>query len=397
VPGVYTANYTVSQNGCIASKDATITVKAKTSSITSITICSNQLPYSWNGQQYTQPGTYTFISLNQSGCDSTASLVLLISQIINGPTDSITVCETALPYQWHGQTIIQAGVYSATLQNRAGCDSIVKLVLSTSPQATASITGGNPICPGASTTISIILTGAAPWTIAYSDGATVHTVNNITSSPYKLIVSPTQTTTYTLLSVSDLKCSNTNLSSSVTVTVLSSQSGVRYPDVFAIANVPRNLKARNLGNGSAYEWSPAIGLNNYLVINPVFKYDSSVQYIITITNGSGCTIIDTVSVLVSTAAAPITSAIFVPKAWSPNKDGHNDQLRPLTVRIQQIYYFRIFNRWGQLLFETNEIGKGWNGIYKGAESVQDVYTWTLEAIGEDGKRYKKSGSSILLR
>jgi gliding motility-associated-like protein len=396
-PGVYSINYTVSANGCSTTKAATVTVKAKTSSFTTITICSNQLPYNWNGNFYTQPGTYTFISVNQWGCDSIATLVLTVSQIITGPTDSITICETALPYQWHGQSITQAGTYSATLQNAAGCDSVVKLVLATSPLAMANITGGNPICPGANTTISITLTGSAPWTITYSDGTTTHIVNNIISSPYKLIVSPTQTTTYSLLSVTDLKCSNTNLTGSVTVTVLSSQSGVRYPDVFAIANVPRNLQARNLGNGSVYQWSPSIGLNNYLVINPVFTYDSSIQYIITITNGTGCTIVDTVRVLVSSAAAPLTSDIFVPKAWSPNKDGHNDLLRPLTVHIKQIYYFRIFNRWGQLLYETNMIGKGWDGIYKGAASVQDVYTWTLEAMGEDGKRYKKSGSSILLR
>jgi gliding motility-associated-like protein len=87
----------------------------------------------------------------------------------------------------------------------------------------------------------------------------------------------------------------------------------------------------------------------------------------------------------------------VPKAWSPNKDGHNDVLRPLCVNIKQLYYFRIFDRWGQLMFETNEIGKGWDGIYKGLPQVQDVYTWTVEALGEDGKHYKRAGNSILMR
>jgi gliding motility-associated-like protein len=108
-------------------------------------------------------------------------------------------------------------------------------------------------------------------------------------------------------------------------------------------------------------------------------------------------VVDTLLVLVPTASPDLKSDIFVPKAWSPNKDGHNDKLRPLTVNIKEIYYFRIFDRWGQLLFETNEIGKGWDGIFNGKQQVQDVYTWTLEAMGEDGKHYKRSGNSILLR
>jgi gliding motility-associated-like protein len=293
--------------------------------------------------------------------------------------------------------ITQAGTYTTTLQNTAGCDSIAKLVLATSPVATARITGGNPICAGSSTTISIALTGTAPWTIAYSDGTNTYTINNISSSPYVLTVAPTQTTTYTLLSVADLKCSNNNLNSSVTVTVLASQSGIRYPDVTVLPTVPRRLQARDLGAGSGYVWEPPIGLNVYTVIDPVFKYDSTVEYTITITTGNGCKVVDTLRVLVPEAAPDIYSDIFVPKAWSPNKDGHNDKLRPLCVHIKEIYYFRIFDRWGQLMFETNEIGKGWDGIFNGREQVQDVYTWTLEAIGEDGKHFKKSGNSILLR
>jgi hypothetical protein len=62
-----------------------------------------------------------------------------------------------------------------------------------------------------------------------------------------------------------------------------------------------------------------------------------------------------------------------------------------------LYYFRIFNRWGQLVFETNKIGEGWDGMFKGKEHVQDVITWTVEAMGVDGVHYKKAGNSVLLR
>ena len=308
------------------------------------------------------------------------------------------MCANTLPYSWNGLSITQAGTYTATLQNDAGCDSIATLVLATSPVADATITGGNPICLGGSTTISIALTGSAPWTLTYSDGTTTHTINNITSTPYVLTVSPTVTTTYTMLSLADAKCSNTSLNSSVTVSVITSQDGIRYPDITVFPNVPRRLEARNLGPNSTYLWAPPTGLNNTTIINPVFQHDESVEFTISITQDNGCRVVDTLRILVPTAApGNIRSDIFVPKAWSPNRDGHNDKLRPLTVNIREIYYFRIFNRWGQLMFETNEIGKGWDGIFNGKEQVQDVYTWTLEAVGEDGKHYKRSGNSILLR
>jgi gliding motility-associated-like protein len=110
-------------------------------------------------------------------------------------------------------------------------------------------------------------------------------------------------------------------------------------------------------------------------------------------------LIDTVLVKVFPASDPpaIHSDIFVPKAWTPNKDGHNDKLTPLLYKIKEIKYFRVFNRWGQLMFETNIRGEGWDGIFKGVLQGTDVFTWTVEGIGLDGRQHNKRGTSILLR
>ena len=97
------------------------------------------------------------------------------------------------------------------------------------------------------------------------------------------------------------------------------------------------------------------------------------------------------------AAPPCDGDVFVPKAWSPNGDGHNDVLRPLVQNIRELKYFRVFNRWGELVYETNIIGLGWNGIYKGKLQVIDTYTWTCEAISNCGNVIKKSGNSALLK
>jgi gliding motility-associated-like protein len=108
--------------------------------------------------------------------------------------------------------------------------------------------------------------------------------------------------------------------------------------------------------------------------------------------------VDTQLVVVRTnVPPPCKPTIDVPKAWSPNGDGHNDYLRPLTLDITELKYFRVFDRWGQLMFETNIIGKGWDGIFNGKQQVMDVYTWTIEAIGCDGHYYKRAGNSVLMR
>ncbi|MBS1934721.1 MAG: gliding motility-associated C-terminal domain-containing protein, partial [Bacteroidetes bacterium] len=172
--------------------------------------------------------------------------------------------------------------------------------------------------------------------------------------------------------------------------------GQRYDTVVTSPNTPTQLQARSIGNNSAYDWEPPTGLSFSNIYNPVFNYDQNEDYIITISTGTGCIVHYTLTVLVN-SSSNITSAVYVPLAWSPNGDGNNDKLTPLTVNIKTLNYFRVFNRWGQLMFETSTIGAGWDGMYNGKPQVADAYTWTLEAVGNDGKTYKQSGTALLLR
>jgi len=190
-------------------------------------------------------------------------------------------------------------------------------------------------------------------------------------------------------------CANTK---PVAVTVLIHKliAGIRYPTVTTPPNTNLQLTARNIGN--SYTWSPPVGLSSAFMRTPIFNYDRQTEYLINITRDNGCITVDTILVKIIADQGPIVkSDIFVPKAWTPNGDGHNDKLFPLTVNIRELKYFRVFNRWGQLMFETNVIGLGWNGIFQGKPQVMDVYTWTVEAIGDDGKYYKKAGNSVLIR
>ena len=120
------------------------------------------------------------------------------------------------------------------------------------------------------------------------------------------------------------------------------------------------------------------------------------QYLIKMTSEQGCITIDTALVTINPLAG-VGPTMFVPKAWSPNGDGHNDYLFPLAVNIKELKYFRIFNRWGNLMFESTELLKGWDGQFNGKQQPMDVYTWILEATGINGEKIKLMGNSVLLR
>ncbi len=88
--------------------------------------------------------------------------------------------------------------------------------------------------------------------------------------------------------------------------------------------------------------------------------------------------------------------VDVPNAFSPNGDGVNDILY---VRGQDVLTldFRVFNRWGELVFQTNNLSQGWDGLYKGVPQEMDVYAWMLSARFSNNKSVTKSGNVTLLR
>ena len=89
--------------------------------------------------------------------------------------------------------------------------------------------------------------------------------------------------------------------------------------------------------------------------------------------------------------------IFVPNAFTPNGDGKNEIFFATAVGIKD-FSLKIFNRWGEVMFETNDPSEGWNGMHPGGkEAVQGVYTWTVFAKGENDKLIEKRGKLSLLR
>jgi hypothetical protein len=140
--GVYTFT-TTNAAGCDSVATLNLTIKATSTSTTNISICPNQMPYNWNGTSYNAGGVYTFITTNAAGCDSIATLNLTIKATTTSTTN-VAVCSNQLPYNWNGTNYSAAGSYTFTTTNAAGCDSVATMNLST--KATSTSTTSIAVC-----------------------------------------------------------------------------------------------------------------------------------------------------------------------------------------------------------------------------------------------------------
>ncbi len=166
--------------------------------------------------------------------------------------------------------------------------------------------------------------------------------------------------------------------------------GIIYPEEYAVVNLPLTLEARQIG--TSILWSPAISLDNDTSFSPVFKGASEQRYTIAITTNTGCVTTDTQQVKIVKQVE-----IYVANAFTPNHDGNNDYLRPILRGVKQVHYFKIFNRWGQIVYQSATDKPGWDGIYKGSLQESGAFVWIFEGLGLDGVVYVKKGVSVLLR
>jgi gliding motility-associated-like protein len=149
----------------------------------------------------------------------------------------------------------------------------------------------------------------------------------------------------------------------------------------------------NASGGSYYLWSPGTGLSNRDIPDPVAELNDDITYILEVTTQAGCFAFDTMNVRVFKTAPDI----FVPTAFTPNSDRLNDFLVPIPAGISELEFFRVYNRWGELVFSTSEVGKGWDGKINGKEQGTDTFVWYVRGRDYTGKTIFKKGSSTLIR
>jgi gliding motility-associated-like protein len=142
-----------------------------------------------------------------------------------------------------------------------------------------------------------------------------------------------------------------------------------------------------------FEWTPKTGTSNpffnELTVTP---YDTTLYYIY-VTDNNGC--IGTDSVRVNVYGKTV---MLIPTAFSPNGDGTNDIFKIVKhLNIRKLNAFDVYDRWGNLVFSSTDINKGWDGTVNGEPVNEGVYVWKVQAVTYDKETINKSGNITLLR
>lgn len=169
---------------------------------------------------------------------------------------------------------------------------------------------------------------------------------------------------------------------------------------FFLAKQPFNIVTKTDPGYVQYKWNPEIFLDNANQPNPIFNGDKSTDYTLNRTDTiSSCTVTDEYEIIVSTEVYA-----NVPNAFTPNNDGLNDVLKvEYSLGIGADFNFRIFNRWGKLMFQTNDKNKGWDGRDpSGLLQEMDGYSYFLaynyiDPLTSELKNTRKTGTIILFR
>ncbi len=161
-------------------------------------------------------------------------------------------------------------------------------------------------------------------------------------------------------------------------------------DTSVVIGQPLQLGASGSTN---YSWTPTTWLNDPLISNPIALPQNDIEYVVRVSNNAGCFDTDSIRVHVY----KVLPGFFVPNAFTPNGNGNNDIFRPIAIGMKSIDIFRVYNRWGQMLYSGTGNGAGWDGRFLGKAQEMATYVWYAEGVDYLNNKIKRKGSVVLIR
>lgn len=351
---------------------------------------------------YPKTTTYYTLTLNENGCINTDSVrVRVVDFVTLFAGNDTTICATdtiqlkpsgdGLRFTWSPSTYLFDPAAKNPFANPAAsityrlratigkCFADDDINITAVPYPTVSTGPDTTICFQDSATLRGFTNGSR---FEWSPTSTL--INNNTLTPRAF---PLTTTSYTLSAFDVLGCPKPSRATTI-VNVRDKVIAFAGNDTNVV--IGQQLQLRGSG-GDLYLWSPSTYLSNPSSQSPVANLPDNFTYILRAFTQEGCFAYDTINIKVFKTAPDI----FVPNAFSPT--GKNRVLRPIPVGISEINYFRVFNRWGQLVFETKQAGKGWDGTLAGKLQDNGTYVWMVRGVDFTGKVITKRGTAVLIR
>ena len=382
-PVVVTYVYTTTNptTGCTGTNNVTATVNpaATLTSATAAPAICNNTAFAYTPTSATAGTTYAWSRAAVTGISNAAG---------NG-TGAIN--ETLINTTANPVTVTYNYVLTAN-----GCSNSQSITVVVNPSATMSSSLTGTVCSGRLykyTPLSATAGTTYAWsraavtgitnTAATGTGSISETLTNSTQAPINV------TYVYTLTANG---CTNTqNLVVTVNPTPAKLIITADGPTVFCKEeSVVLRFNPTNTGT---YQWyQDGVPVSGATATNTTVYTAGSFTAIVT--NAYGCASDPSTAMLVE---VPCEIGISLPDIFTPNGDGSNDKIKPIVPGIHTFSFFRVYNRWGNLVFESTDPDAAWDGSYKGEMQPQDSYSYVIEGYNFRNELIRKQGTITLVR
>ncbi|HNL84810.1 MAG TPA: gliding motility-associated C-terminal domain-containing protein, partial [Chitinophagales bacterium] len=353
--GTYPQHFYTSAQ-CDSIVNLVLQVTPKSRSTVNTTICSGQ-SYTIGTQTFNQSGTYFITLTAASSCDSIVTLNLTVNPPLTS-TINKSIC-AGDSYTIGSQTFNASGTYTVTVQNQSGCDSIITLNLSVSEPLVSNI--NRIICRGEEVVIgdSTFTNAGMHHAILQSSAGCDSTVN---------------------LDLTVIDGPDVTISTSLTNPVAGQEFQLHASSPLA----------------TTFNWTPVSNVTSPTDSITAATIIETTWFYVTVT-GSNTRCATTDSILIELKEIECTfDNLYIPNAFTPNGDEKNDLFivrGPLLKSMSML----IYDRWGTVVFETNDLGTGWDGTYKGKLVQADVFGFIIRGECSNGTIITKKGNVTVLR
>jgi gliding motility-associated-like protein len=360
---------------------------------------------------YRKTGVYSHVFSTQYGCDSLVTLRLNVPTALENLVTARPTCEGTSNgdiriqttggtppyfYRWFHTTDtfssvrnLKAGVYSFTLKDKLGCLKTDSVALENYARPQFQIIPKLPCVNGSEYGIGSLQLKAEKsdslrWGFSRFWLQETPTLVGVPKGEYTMWVRDKQNCDYT---------EKVKLQAQTPLEViLPADTLINLGDSFRL-----NPTVLNGIDSMRFRWNPPVYLSCDTCQNPWTKPPNEILYRLNVQNKEGCQNNATMLIRVEK-----NQKVFIPNVFSPNSDGTNEFFIPYTRNAKRIQIFRIFNRWGEMVFENknfepNQPNLGWDGLFKGQILKPDVFVYYLEVLFESGDVGIFKGDITLMR
>ena len=363
-------------------------------------------------QVYNVSGVYTIdlLATNSSGCTDTVSKNIeayIIPTVDAGPAanlckgSSMTLNATgADSYGWTPATALNctncqspatatASTITYTVKGTTihGCSAVDSVKITVKDPFIMKVTPSGPVCKGDPKKLTASGANTYDWT------PSAGLDNPVSASPTAL---PDTTTNYRVVGTDELGCFKDT--GYVLITVNPVPTVDAGPDKTVNSGLPADLIPVISPDVTEVYWSPTNGQFRNIYPGITVKPSENTEYTVEVNNRSGCRARDKVTVYVICN----NGNVFIPNTFSPNGDGANDIFYPRGTGLFKVKALRIYNRWGQLVFQresfdANDPTAGWDGTLKGTKLNADVFVYSIDIICSNKTVLTFKGNVALLQ